>query len=142
MNIEQLQEMWQTDCQIDTDEYGNASIIIPQLHQRYMEYHNTFSLMKKEKESDMRRLVKEKWIYYKGKAPANVYKNTPFDLKLTDKKEVEMFISADDDVIKLQLKIDYIEQLLIFLDSILRQLSNRNYQIKNAIDWEKFKAGM
>ena len=98
--------------------------------------------MKREKESDMRRLIKEKWIYYKGKAPANVYKDTPFDLKLTDKKEVEMFISADDDVIKLQLKIDYIEQLLIFLDSILRQLSNRNYQIKNAIDWEKFKAGM
>jgi len=47
MNIEQLQEMWQTDSQIDTDEYGNASIIIPQLHQRYMEFHNTFSLMKK-----------------------------------------------------------------------------------------------
>ncbi len=142
MNIEQLQEMWQTDSQIDTDEYGNASIIIPQLHQRYMEFHNTFSLMKKNREADMKVLVKDKWIYYKGKAPSLVYKDTPFDLKLTDRKEVDMFIAADDDVVKLQLKIDYIEQVLVFLDSILRQLNNRNYQIKNAIDWEKFKAGM
>tara|TARA_B100000287_G_scaffold79210_1_gene71384 strand:+ start:1219 stop:1647 length:429 start_codon:yes stop_codon:yes gene_type:complete len=142
MNIEQLQEMWQTDSQIDTDEYGNASIIIPQLHQRYMEFHNTFSLMKKNREADMKVLVKDKWIYYKGKAPSLVYKDTPFDLKLTDRKEVDMFIAADEDVVKLQLKIDYIEQVLVFLDSILRQLNNRNYQIKNAIDWEKFKAGM
>ena len=141
MNIEKLQEMWQTDCQIDTDEYGNASIIIPQLHQRYMEYHNTFSLMKKEKESDMRRLVKEKWIYYKGKAPSTIYKELPFDLKLTDKKEVEMFIGADEEVRKLQYKIDYIDQVLYFLDSILRMINNRNFQIKNAIDWEKFKNG-
>ena len=142
MNIEQLQEMWQTDCQIDTDEYGNASIIIPQLHQRYMEYHNTFSLMKREKESDMRRLVKEKWIYYKGKAPSTVYKEMPFDLKLTDKKELEMFITADDDVKKLQYKIDYIEQVLLFLDGVLKMINNRNFQIKNAIDWEKFKNGL
>ncbi len=142
MNIEQLQEMWQTDSQIDTDEYGNASIIIPQLHQRYMEFHNTFSLMKKNREADMKVLVKDKWIYYKVKAPSLVYKDTPFDLKLTDRKEVDMFIAADEDVVKLQLKIDYIEQVLVFLDSILRQLNNRNYQIKNAIDWEKFKAGM
>ena len=142
MNLEALQEQWRTDSVIDPDKYGEESVRIPQLHMRYMEFYNTFSLMKKDRESEMRSLFKEKWIYYKGKAPANVYKDTPFDLKLTDKKEVEMFISADDDVIKLQLKIDYIEQLLIFLDSILRQLSNRNYQIKNAIDWEKFKAGM
>ena len=142
MNLEQLQDQWKEDSVIDTDLYCEESIKIPQLHMRYMEYYNTFSLMKKERESEMKGLIKEKWIYYKGKAPSNIYKDTPFDLKLTDKKEVEMFISADDDVIKLQLKIDYIDQLLIFLDSILRQLSNRNYQIKNAIDWEKFKAGM
>ena len=53
-----------------------------------------------------------------------------------------MFIEADEDVRKLQLKIDYIEQTILFLDSVLRQINNRNYQIKNAIDWEKFQAGM
>ena len=109
---------------------------------RYMEYYNTFSLMKKERESEMKGLIKEKWIYYKGKAPSAVYKEIPFDLKLTDKKELEMFISADEEVRKLQYKIDYIDQVLYFLDSVLRMINNRNFQIKNAIDWEKFKNGM
>ena len=142
MNLEQLQEKWKKDSVIDPDLYCEESIKIPQLHMRYMEYYNTFSLMKKERESEMKGLIKEKWIYYKGKAPSTIYKELPFDLKLTDKKEVEMFIGADEEVRKLQYKIDYIDQVLYFLDSILRMINNRNFQIKNAIDWEKFKNGL
>ena len=142
MNLEQLQEMWKKDSEIDPDKYGEESVRIPQLHMRYMEFYNTFSLMKKDRESEMRSLIREKWVFYKGKAPAKIYKDTPFDFKLTTKEEVNMFIDADDDVRKLQYKIDYIEQVLFFLDGVLRQINSRNFQIKNAIEWEKFQAGM
>ena len=133
--------MWKKDSVIDTDLYCEESTKIPQLHMRYMEFHNTFSLMKKERELEMRRLIREKWLYYKGKAPSKVYKEIPFDLKLTTKEEISMFIESDEDICKLQYKIDYIEQMLTFLDGVLRQIGNRNFQIKNAIDWEKFKNG-
>ena len=142
MNLEKLQEMWSEDSVIDPDKYGEESIRIPQLHMRYMEFYNTFSLMKKDRESEMRSLTREKWIFYKGKAPAKIYKDTPFDFKLTTREEINMFIDADDDVRKLQLKIDYIEQTIFFLDGVLRQINGRNYQIKNAIEWERFQSGM
>ena len=141
MNLEQLQTMWKTDSKLDDDLHDNDSLAIPQLHMKYMEFHNTFSLMKKEREIEMRRLIREKWLYYKGKAPSKVYKDLPFDLKLTTKEEINMFIESDDDICKLQYKIDYIEQLLSFLEGVLRQINNRNFQIKNAIEWEKFKNG-
>ena len=141
MNLEQFQEMWKKDSVIDTDLYCEESTKAPQLHMKYMEFHNTFSLMKKERELEMKRLIKEKWLYYKGKAPSSVYKETPFDFKLTTKEEINMFIEADDAICKLQFKIDYIEQVLLYLDSILRMINNRNFQIKNAIEWEKFKNG-
>ena len=141
MNLETLQEMWKKDSVIDTDLYCEESTKIPQLHMRYMEFHNTFSLMKRERDLEMRRLIREKWLYYKGKAPSKVYKDLPFDLKLTTKEEINMFIESDDDICKLQYKIGYIEQMITFLDSVLRQIGNRNFQIKNAIDWEKFKNG-
>ena len=141
MNLENLQEMWKKDSVIDGDLYCEESTKIPQLHMKYMEFHNTFSLMKKEKELDMKRLIKEKWLYYKGKAPSSVYKEMPFDFKLTTKEEINMFIESDDDIMKLQYRIDYIEQTLLYLDSVLRMINNRNFQIKNAIDWEKFKNG-
>ena len=142
MNLEQLQDLWKKDSEIDTDKYGEESIRIPQLHMRYMEFYNTFSLMKKDRDSEMRYLVREKWIFYKGKAPAKIYKEMPFDFKLTTKEEINMFIEADEDVRKLHLKIDYIEQVIFFLDGVLRQIQSRNYQIKNAIEWERFQSGM
>ena len=89
----------------------------------------------------MKRLLKEKWLYYKGKAPASVYKEMPFDLKLTAKDEISMFIEADEDVQKIQYKIDYIEQVLFFLDGVLRMINNRTYHIKNAIEWKRFQNG-
>ena len=142
MNIEQLQEKWKQDSVIDPDKYGEESVRIPQLHMRYMEFYNTFSLMKKDRESEMKALVRDKWIYYKGKAPSTVYKEVPFDLKLTTTDEIKMFIGADDEIRKLQYKIDYIEQTIFFLDGVLRQINSRNYQIKNAIEWERFQSGM
>lgn len=141
MNLEKLQEMWKKDSVIDTDLYCEESTKIPQLHMRYMEFFNTYSLMKKEREFELNQLVRDKWLYYKGKAGAEVYKKIPFDLKLTTKEEISMFIDADDDIRKLHFKIAYIEQTLAFLDSVLRQINNRSFQIKNAIEWEKFKNG-
>ena len=141
MNLEVLQEMWKKDSVIDTDLYCEESTKIPQLHMKYMEFFNMYSLMKRESELQLSALVKDKWLYYKGKAPSTIYKEMPFDLKLTTKEEITMFIDADEDIKKLQFKIAYIDQTLTFLDSVLRQINNRTYQIKNAIEWVKFKSG-
>ena len=97
--------------------------------------------MKKERDIEMKRLIREKWLYYKGKAPSSVYKEMPFDLKLTTKEEISMFIEADEDIGKLKYKIEYIDQVLFFLDGVLRMINNRTYHIKNAIEWKKFQSG-
>tara|TARA_R100000030_G_scaffold6808_2_gene4657 strand:+ start:1880 stop:2284 length:405 start_codon:yes stop_codon:yes gene_type:complete len=133
--------MWKVDSVLDDDLHDNDSLAIPQLHMKYMEYHNTYSLMKKEREMEMKRLLKEKWIYYKGKAPSAVYKEMPFDLKLTTKEEITMFIEADTDIQKCQYKIEYIDQVLFFLDGVLRMINSRTYHIKNAIEWKRFQNG-
>ena len=141
MNLETLQDMWKSDSKLDEDLHDNDSLAIPQLHMKYMEFHNQYSLMKKERDIEMKRLIKEKWLYYKGKAPSSVYKEIPFDLKLTTKEEISMFIEADEDIGKLKYKIEYIDQVLFFLDSVLRMINNRTYHIKNAIEWKKFQSG-
>ena len=133
--------MWKSDSKLDEDLHDNDSLAIPQLHMKYMEFHNQYSLMKKERDIEMKRLIKEKWLYYKGKAPSSIYKEMPFDLKLTTKEEISMFIEADEDIGKLKYKIEYIDQVVFFLDSVLRMINNRTYHIKNAIEWKKFQSG-
>ena len=142
MNLEQIQEMWKKDSEMDADLLCEESLRVPQLHMKYFELFNTFALMKKENEYKLKTLIRDKWKYYKGKAPKELYKEIPFDLKLTTKDEVEMFLDADEDIQKAQYKLDYIEQILTYLDSILRMVNNRSYQIKNAIEWERFKSGV
>ena len=133
--------MWKTDSKLDDDLHYNDSLAIPQLHMKYMEFHNTYSLMKREREQEMKKMIRDKWLYYKGKAPSSVYKEMPFDLKLTTKEEITMFIEADEDIGKLRFKIDYIDQVLFFLDGVLRMINNRTYHIKNAIEWKRFQSG-
>ena len=39
------------------------------------------------------------------------------------------------------MKIKYYDSMLKFLEEIIRAVSNRTYQIKNGIEWNKFQAG-
>ena len=142
MNLETLQNMWKTDSKLDDDLHDNDSLAIPQLHMKYMEFYNTYSLMKKERELEMKKMLKDKWIYYKGKAPSSVYKEMPFDLKLTTKEEISMFIESDEEVKQLKYKIENIDQVLFFLDGVLRMINSRTYHIKNSIEWKRFQSGM
>ena len=98
--LRNYQEMWEKDSKIDTDLYCEESVKIPALHAKYHSLLNTFSTLKIDREQEVNRLLRDKWIYYKGKAPSKVYAEIPFDLKLTNKDEVETFVNADADVKK------------------------------------------
>ena len=50
-------------------------------------------------------------------------------------------VESDDDVINLEAKIKYLDQMLYWLDQVMKQISNRGFQVKSAIEWEKFING-
>ncbi|MFN9904632.1 MAG: recombination mediator protein UvsY [bacterium] len=50
-------------------------------------------------------------------------------------------MDADEDLIKSASKIDYYQTMLSYLESILKTILNRTYQIKNAIEYMRFTAG-
>ena len=69
-----------------------------------------------------------------------IYKKNPFDYKVL-KTDIDKYMDADGDLIKSVTKIDYYQTMLNYLDSILKTIQNRTYQIKNSIDFLKFTAG-
>ena len=58
------------------------------------------------------------------------------------KNEISTYIEADEDVIKTKKNIVLIEEKCHYLDSIIKMISNRGFQIKSAIDWIKYKSGI
>ena len=52
-----------------------------------------------------------------------------------------MFIESDKDFLELLEKISYQKEKIEYLESIVKSLNTRGFQIKNAIEWKRFTMG-
>ena len=141
MNLEQIQEMWERDSKIDPDNLHDESLKIPQLHSKYYTLYNTITLLREKAREQYSKVRLERYNYYTGKATAEVYAEEPFPYKVREKDAIQRHLEADDKMNKIDMKIKYYDVMLKFLEEIIRIVSNRTYQIKNAIEWNKFQAG-
>ena len=141
MNLDQIQEMWQKDSVIDPDNLHDESLKIPQLHSKYYTVYNTITLLREKARTSYSKIKLERYNYYTGKAEPEVYAEEPFPYKVREKDAIQRHMDADEKLIKVDLKIKYYDSTLKFLEEIIRTISNRTYQIKNAIEWHKFQAG-
>ena len=141
MNLEKIQEMWERDSHINPDNLHDESLKIPQLHSKYYTIYNTITLLREKARDSYNRIRLERYNYYTGKAPAEVYAAEPFPYKVREKDAIQRHMDADEKLNTINMKIKYYDTTLKYLEEIIRIISNRTYQIKNAIEWNKFQAG-
>ena len=141
MNLEQIQEMWERDSQIDPDNLHDESLKIPQLHSKYYNLYNTITLLRENARVQYNNVKLERHNFYSGKAPAEVYVEEEFHYRIKDKEALQRYLSADEKLNKADLKVRYYDVELKFLEEIIKNISNRTFQIKNSIEWHKFQAG-
>lgn len=141
ISLETIQEMWNKDGSMNQDELDTESLKIPQLHGKYYQLYNTILLLRKNCLQQHSQVLLERRKYYMGKAEAQIYIDEPFPTKVRDKEDLRLYLDADERVSKISLKIEYYDTMLKYLEEILKQISNRTYQIKNAIEWRRFTAG-
>lgn len=90
-----------------------------------------------------KKLYKLKYEYYNGTLPEEDLRSNgwePFSLRIL-KTDLSMYMDADEDLIKARNYVTQQQEKIDFLESIIKNLPSRGYQIKAAIDWERFKAG-
>ena len=133
--------MWKEDCKIDIDSMHEESIKIPQLHSKYHEMLNNLILLRTNAQKIQKSVRHQRYEYYSGKADPEVYEKEPFPKKVRDKDALIRYMDADDRVSDANLKVEYYDVMINYTESILKQISNRTYQIKNSIEWHKFQAG-
>ena len=141
MDLDKIQEMWQKDSVIDPDNLHDESLKIPQLHSKYYTIYNTISLLREKARDSYRRVKLERYNYYTGKAPAEAYVEEPFPYKVREKDAIQRNLDADEKLTTIDLKIRYYDVQMKFLEEVIKTVANRTFQIKNAIEWQKFQAG-
>ena len=141
-DLETIQEMWEKDAKIDRDNLHDESLNIPSLHAKYFQIYNTIFLLRKKAEQQRKNIRHERYEYFSGKADPDVYIQNPFPKKIRDTDTMTKYLDADEKLSNASLKIEYYDTMLTYLESILKVIQNRTYQIKNAIEFMRFNAGM
>ena len=142
IDLPQIQKMWEQDSKIDPDNLHTESLNIPILHAKYYDLYNNLILLRKKAEQQRKNIRHERYEYFSGKADPEVYMKNPFPKKIRDKDTMQKYLDADEKLSNSSLKIDYYDTMLKYLEEILKQISNRTYQIKNAIEFMRFSSGL
>ena len=143
MKLEEIQQLWENDSTIDRTELGEESLKIPQLHSKYFKIFSSERMTLRKLESDLKVLHKQKFEYYSGTLDEQTMKENgwePNPLRIL-RTDLLMYLESDKEYSLLQLRIEMQKEKIDFLESIIKSLSTRGYQIKSAIEWEKFKVG-
>ncbi len=144
MKLEEIQEFWNADREIDITELATESVRIPQIHDKYLKIYIDERIRLKGLQFELTKLVRLKTDYYAGKLTQEELEKLGWEqfLERLLKNEISTYIEADDDIIKLKKNIVLLEEKIHYLDSIIKMISNRGFQIKSAIDWIKYKNGI
>ena len=140
MDLPAIKEAWSKDSVIDQVMLDEASLRIPQLHQKYLGWRQEFSLLAKRKRQELKKLQHAKTLYYSGKAHPEEYEKEPFNYKLM-KSDVPAWVAVDESVNKVEMQLEYYNEILDSLDEILKQINQMSFNIKNAVQWRMFVGG-
>lgn len=143
MKLDDIMEAWEHDAQIDNTELARESLKIPLLHHKYFKMMTQESMLLKKLEYDYKVLHKLKYEYFMGTLDQETLKERgwePNQLRIL-KQDLSLYIDSDEDVQTCNKKIDMQREKINFLESVIKNLNNRGFLIKNAIDWHKFQAG-
>ena len=143
MKIEEIYELWAKDSEIDQTNVSSESANIPKLHNKYFRIYMEEGMKLKQFRAKYKQLKLLKEQYYKGELDITELQEhgwEPQPLKIL-RQDIGTYIEADKDIIDLSLKIGMQEEKVNYLEAIIKMISNRGFQLKTIVDWERFRTG-
>lgn len=145
VSIESIIEEWKQDSRIDQTRLNEEYTKTPELHSKYLGYFVLFRAKRTAVQSRINRLKNVKRRYYRGELSQHELKERGWEqwqgLKpsMTELKEL---YDQDDDLIDLTEKLSYFDTALYQVESILRNINSRGYDLRALLDLRKFEAGI
>jgi len=144
MNIDQIKAQAELDTVIDVNHLDEESTKVPQIHNKYLCILMDEKLVLENFESKLKVLKRDKWLYYSGKLSEEELKKKgwePFGLNIL-KQDLDRFIDSDSEVINLSNKVFLQKEKVIYIESVIKIISNKMWNIRSAIEWIKFTQGV
>jgi hypothetical protein len=143
MDTNDISTLWAADSPIDETNLVGESKRIPLLHSKYYNMYYREVLRVKKLKAEYKELEMDKRNYYDGSMAEEDLREKgwkPFRLKVI-RNDLDKYIQADKEVIKLSLTIDFHTANANYLEDIIKTIHSRNFIVKNMIDILKFQSG-
>jgi hypothetical protein len=143
MTLDNIKEMISNDICIDKTELDIEAINTPQLHNKYLIMLLDEKMILSKYVNSRKILLRKKWLYYTGKMSEDELKIEnwePFSLNLL-KSDIDKFMESDDEMIISNTKVVFQTEKVNYLESVVKMITNRQWLIREAIDWIKFTNG-
>ena len=144
MKLEDIQEQWGKDTDIDRSELGHAALDIWKLHNKWYQIYARERLRLRKQQEDLKLLKREKKEFYRDGPTEEQHAKgwrLPARGEIKLKADIEEYVETDEHIIEQNLRIAYQQEKVNFLESIVQTISRMGFHINAAISWERFKVG-
>jgi hypothetical protein len=145
MKLEDIQNDWAKDCVVDQTNLGHESTRNALLHSKYINKLSNVKLLLRKAEVDYLKLRKDKYRYFKGEMTKDELAERgwfQYQGRVPLKTEMEEYLTTDSDMMRLTDKTEYLKVLQYTLESILKAISSRGWEIKTGVEWTKIQNGI
>jgi hypothetical protein len=143
MQLDDIFDLWAEDSEINTTKISEEAIKIPKLHNKYYKIFSQERLLLRKLETEYKKLQLQKYEYFMGTLDRETLAENGWEPNPRSilKSDIPMHLEADKDVINLTLKLAYQKEKITLLESIIKNVTERGFMIKNYIEWQKFSNG-
>ena len=144
MKLSEIQEEWKVDSKINELELGREAVKVATLHSKYLTLLSNIKLQLRKAESDYNNMRRVKYKYYRGELSRDELEKLNLEQYLGNKplkNEMDEFMLCDEDLNLLTDKIEYYKTVVFIFEQMLPSLNSRTWDIKSAIEWNKFTNG-
>jgi len=140
MSLEEIKEAIAADLKIDRFNLVDETSRTPQLFSKYLSIYTDEKLKLRMLKRKSFQMYADRREFYMGQKPDDKYVEEPWDKKVL-RQDVDIYLDADSKLQDLMDKISYQETIVEMLERTLKEISGRNYQIKNMVDIIRFESG-
>ena len=144
LQLTELQDLWTADSTIDETNLGKFSANVPLLHAKYLSHLCQAKLQHRMMMAKFLRLRRDKTKYFKGEMTREELTERGWQqyqgIKPL-KSEMNEKLQLDEDLIVHEDKVVYLETVVMFLESVMKSINSRTWDIKNCIAWSQLQAG-
>lgn len=139
--IDEIEDMWGVDCKIDPLDLSKSARQVPELHSKYYPLYSASKRKLFKLKAGYKLLKADKIEFLSNPTEDHSDRGWEYPDRLILKNEINNYLDADSEMLKLELKIAEQDLLVEFLSDILKQLNQRTWLVKNIQDERKFMHG-